>query len=99
IDEAAPAAAEARFRAILLTSLTTVAGLLPLLSETSLQAQVLIPLVTSIAGGLVSTTLLILLVVPAFYAALDEVGLTSGCAATGQAGLPVNLAYDVDPNS
>ncbi|MEL7466553.1 MAG: efflux RND transporter permease subunit [Pseudomonadota bacterium] len=93
VDEAAPAAAEARFRAILLTSLTTVAGLLPLLSETSLQAQVLIPLVTSIAGGLVSTTLLILLVVPALYAALNELGLTSGYAVTGQASLPISRAY------
>ncbi|MEO0361012.1 MAG: efflux RND transporter permease subunit, partial [Pseudomonadota bacterium] len=78
IETSAPAAAEARFRPILLTSVTTVAGLLPLLAETSLQAQVLIPLVASIAGGLISTTLLILLVVPAFYAALHEMRLTSG---------------------
>ncbi len=77
IEISAPAAAEARFRAILLTSVTTVAGLLPLLAETSLQAQVLVPLVASIAGGLISTTLLILIVVPAFYAALHELGLTS----------------------
>ncbi|MEO1686432.1 MAG: efflux RND transporter permease subunit, partial [Pseudomonadota bacterium] len=77
VSEAAPLAAMARFRAILLTSVTTVAGVLPLLAETSLQAQVLIPLVASIAGGLMSTTLLILLVVPAFYAALDDLGLAS----------------------
>lgn len=77
IETAAIAASEARFRAILLTSVTTIFGLLPLLAETSLQAQVLVPLVTSIAGGLASTTLLILLVVPAFYAALHELGLTS----------------------
>lgn len=77
IGVCAPAAAEARFRAILLTSVTTVAGLLPLLAETSLQAQVLVPLVASIAGGLTSTTLLVLFVVPAFYAALHELGLTT----------------------
>lgn len=76
VAEAAPLAAMARFRAIFLTSLTTVAGVIPLLFETSLQAQPLIPLVASIAFGLTSTTLLILLVVPAFYAVLDELGLT-----------------------
>lgn len=76
IDDCAVAAAEARFRAILLTSLTTIAGLVPLLTETSLQAQVLVPLVASIAGGMASTTLLILLVVPAFYSAMHELGWT-----------------------
>ncbi|MCI4665545.1 MAG: efflux RND transporter permease subunit [Neomegalonema sp.] len=73
----APKATKARFRAILLTSLTTVIGLLPLLFETSLQAQILIPLVISIAFGLMATTVLILFVVPAFFAVLDEFGLTS----------------------
>ena len=77
VEAAAPKAAKARFRAIFLTSLTTVAGLLPLLFETSLQAQVLIPLVTSIAFGLTTTTFLVLFVVPAFYAILDDFGLTS----------------------
>ena len=51
-EAASRRAARQRFRAILLTSLTTVAGVLPLLMETSLQAQVLIPLVTSLAFGL-----------------------------------------------
>ncbi|MEO1469794.1 MAG: efflux RND transporter permease subunit, partial [Pseudomonadota bacterium] len=77
VAEVAPEATRARFRAILLTSLTTVAGLLPLLLETSLQAQVLIPLVTSLAFGLMATTLLVLFVVPAFYAILDDLGLTT----------------------
>jgi len=67
----------ARFRAVLLTSVTTIVGLLPILSETSLQAQVLIPLVTSLAFGLISSTLLVLIVVPAFYMVLDDVGLTT----------------------
>ena len=77
VAEAAPKGAVARFRAILLTSVTTIAGVTPLLFETSLQAQVLIPLVTSIAFGLLATTLLIILVVPAFYAILDDFGMTS----------------------
>ena len=50
--EAGRQAARDRFRPIMLTSLTTLAGLLPLLSETSTQAQLLIPLVASIAFGL-----------------------------------------------
>ncbi len=77
VAEAAPKGAVARFRAILLTSVTTIAGVTPLLFETSLQAQVLIPLVTSIAFGLLATTLLIIFVVPAFYAILDDFGMTS----------------------
>ncbi|MEM8590883.1 MAG: efflux RND transporter permease subunit, partial [Pseudomonadota bacterium] len=77
VAEAAPKAALARFRAILLTSITTIVGVAPLLFETSLQAQPLVPMVASIAFGLTATTLLILLVVPAFYAVLEDLGLTS----------------------
>jgi len=58
-------AASQRFRAVLLTSLTTIAGLTPLLFETSLQAQFLIPMATSIAFGLAFATLLVLCLVPA----------------------------------
>lgn len=54
-----------RFRAVLLTSLTTIAGLTPLLFERSLQAQFLIPMAVSITFGLAFGTLLILVVVPA----------------------------------
>ena len=78
VPDAARLAARQRFRAIALTSLTTVAGLTPLLAETSLQAQVLIPLVTSLAFGLTSGTLLVLVVVPALYVILDDFGLTQG---------------------
>ena len=48
VSDIAPIASRARFRAIFLTSLTTVLGLLPMLLETSLQAQILVPLVTSL---------------------------------------------------
>ena len=74
VAEAAPLAAGARFRAILLTSLTTVVGLMPLLMETSLQAQVLVPLVTSLAFGLMATTVLVLFIVPAVYTIVDDMG-------------------------
>jgi len=77
VADIAPLGAKARFRAILLTSVTTVVGMLPLLFETSTQAQVLIPLVTSISFGLLGTTLMIVFVVPAFYTVLDDFGLTS----------------------
>ncbi len=76
IQKAASTASRERFRAVLLTSLTTIAGLIPILSETSLQAQILIPLVTSLVFGLCASTLLVLLVVPALYTILEDFGLT-----------------------
>lgn len=76
IHEAASTASRQRFRAVLLTSLTTIAGLVPLLSETSLQAQILIPLVASLVFGLMTSTLLVLLLVPALYTILEDFGFT-----------------------
>ena len=57
-------AAKSRFRPILLTSITTVAGLLPLIMESSFQAQFLIPMATSIAFGLIFGTFFILVFFP-----------------------------------
>ncbi len=68
-------AAKDRFRPIMLTSLTTLAGLLPLLTETSTQAQILIPLVASLAFGLLTATIASLFLVPAFFVFLSEVRL------------------------
>lgn len=65
-------AARDRFRPIMLTSLTTIAGLLPLLTEGSTQAQILIPLVASLAFGLFTATVASLFLVPAFFALTDE---------------------------
>lgn len=76
-DQAAREASRLRFRAVLLTSVTTIAGMLPLLSETSLQAQILIPLATSITFGLMASTLLVLLLVPALYVVVADFGLTA----------------------
>ena len=75
--DAARQASRDRFRPVLLTSVTTIAGLLPLLFERSLQAQVLIPLVTSIAFGLMASTVLILIVIPSAYAVLHDFGLST----------------------
>ena len=56
-----------RFRAIILTSLTTFVGLLPILSETSIQAQFLIPMVVSLAFGVLFATVVTLIFVPNLY--------------------------------
>ncbi|SEI59517.1 Multidrug efflux pump subunit AcrB [Allopseudospirillum japonicum] len=71
VYEAIEEAAVQRFRAVLLTSLTTIAGLAPIMLETSLQARFLIPMATSIVFGLAYGTLLILLVVPAVLVMLE----------------------------
>jgi multidrug efflux pump subunit AcrB len=75
LHEAAGQAVRDRFRAIFLTSITTIAGMLPLLSETSLQAQVLIPLVASVVFGMISSTFLLILVLPAAYAIMEDLGI------------------------
>jgi multidrug efflux pump subunit AcrB len=77
VAEAARRASRERFRAVLLTSLTTIAGLLPLLTERSTQAQVLIPLAVSIVFGLMASTVLVLIVIPSLYAIMGDLGLTS----------------------
>ena len=56
-----------RFRPVLLTSATTVAGLVPILMETSFQAQVLIPMAASLAFGLLLATVLVLVLIPTMY--------------------------------
>lgn len=61
-----------RLRAVLLTSLTTIAGLTPLLFETSVQAQFLIPMAISITFGLAFATLLILIVIPALLSIYED---------------------------
>ena len=77
VEEAARQASRQRFRAMFLTSITTIVGLLPLLLERSLQAQVFIPLVISLAFGLLAATILVIVVVPAFYAILHDFGITT----------------------
>jgi len=69
---AAKQAGRERFRPIVLTSITTVAGLMPLLLEKSLQAQILIPLATSLAFGLATATIIALFLVPSIYCILDD---------------------------
>ncbi|RUO26070.1 acriflavin resistance protein [Aliidiomarina minuta] len=62
----------ARFRAIVLTSLTTFAGLLPIVLERSLQAQMVIPMAISLAFGILFATVITLLLIPCLYLVLDD---------------------------
>ena len=66
-SEAAIDSGMTRFRAILLTSLTTFFGLLPIVLETSLEAQMIIPMAVSLAFGIVFSTLITLILVPCLY--------------------------------
>lgn len=75
VASAAVQATQDRFRAILLTSLTTVGGLSPLLFETSLQAQFLLPMAITITFGLASATLFVMVLVPALLKVGDDIGL------------------------
>jgi multidrug efflux pump subunit AcrB len=74
---AAGQASRDRFRAILVSSTTTIAGLIPLLAETSTQAQVLKPLVISVSFGLLTSTVLVLVVIPSLYVTLADFGLAN----------------------
>jgi len=65
-------AGEDRFRPIILTSLTTFVGLLPIMSETSVQAQFLIPMVTSLSFGVLFATGVTLILVPALYLIAED---------------------------
>ncbi|MBN1589560.1 MAG: efflux RND transporter permease subunit [Pirellulales bacterium] len=76
LKEALLQSGQRRFRPVLLTSLTTVAGLSPILLERSLQAQLVIPMATSLCFGLIFATVLILVLVPTMY--LVYVRLTTG---------------------
>lgn len=71
--EASVEGAKLRLRAILLTTLTTVAGLTPLMFETSFQAKFLIPMAVTLTFGLMFATLLTLLIVPALNLAFYDV--------------------------
>ncbi len=70
--EAVRSAGVARFRAILLTSLTTFAGLTPIILEKSTQAQFLIPMAVSLGFGILYATLLSLILVPVSYVILES---------------------------
>jgi multidrug efflux pump subunit AcrB len=71
--QAVMAAGRRRFRPILLTSLTTFFGLVPMMLEKSTQAQFLIPMAISLGFGVLFATGITLLLVPAFYMVLEDI--------------------------
>jgi multidrug efflux pump subunit AcrB len=89
-------AGPARFRAILLTSLTTFLGLFPMLLERSLQAQFLIPMAASLAFGILFATVITLFLVPSLYLILEDVRRlarrNNGERGASEDGVPVSAA-------
>ena len=83
LADAVRQAGVARFRPILLTSLTTFVGLVPLILEKSVQAKFLIPMATSLAFGVLFATGISLMLVPASYLVLEDLkGLFAGKASS-----------------
>jgi multidrug efflux pump subunit AcrB len=72
LRQAVQDAGSARFRAIILTSLTTFFGLLPIVLEKSLQAKMVIPMAISLAFGILFATVITLLLIPCLYLILDD---------------------------
>ncbi|WP_309385873.1 efflux RND transporter permease subunit [Cerasicoccus frondis] len=70
--EAIIQAATSRFRAILLTTLTTFGGLFPMIMETSRQARFMIPMAISLGFGILFATLIVLVLVPCLYVILED---------------------------
>ncbi len=64
-----------RFRAIMLTSLTTFFGLLPIMFEQSLQAKVIVPMAVSLAFGILFATVITLILIPSLYVLLERIKL------------------------
>ena len=73
IRQAVSQAGAQRFRAILLTSLTTFVGLAPIVLEKSLQAKIVVPMAVSLAFGILFATIITLLLIPALYVILEDV--------------------------
>jgi multidrug efflux pump subunit AcrB len=93
-------AGAARLRPILLTSLTTFFGLLPLMLETSMQAKFLIPMAVSLAYGIMFSTIVTLFLVPASYAIVEDLRrLTSGRRSTNIEGRSDDLKVESDKDT
>jgi multidrug efflux pump subunit AcrB len=82
-DEALIMAGQSRFRAILLTSITTIAGLGPLIFEKSRQAQFLIPMAISIAYGIAIATILTLIMLPLLLSVSNSIKVSIKWLKTG----------------
>ena len=92
-NDALKKAGLSRFRPILLTSLTTVAGLAPLIFEKSFQAQFLIPMAIAIAYGLIMATFLTLILLPAVLKILNQIRWIGTWLVTGK----VKTKEEIEP--
>ena len=72
--EAVVRSGKERFRAIILTSLTTAVGLMPIMLESSMQAQMLIPMAISLSFGIVFSTVITLFLIPSLYLLQEDFG-------------------------
>ncbi|MBU3022759.1 efflux RND transporter permease subunit [Aestuariibacter sp. A3R04] len=88
--DAAIQAGTQRFRAIVLTSLTTFMGLMPIVFERSLQAQIVIPMAVSLAFGILFATVITLILVPCLYLMMHDLGNFFGGKKT------TNSGYDAE---
>ena len=68
-------AGEVRFRPVMLTSLTTFVGLLPLMATTDTQSQALVPMAVSLGFGILFATMITLIIIPVNYLVFHEIGL------------------------
>ncbi|MDG1231932.1 MAG: efflux RND transporter permease subunit, partial [Pseudomonadales bacterium] len=85
ILEAVIKAGTERFRAIMLTSLTTFFGLLPILTESSLAAQMVIPMAVSLGFGILFATVITLILIPCLYVMLNDIKLAREALVSGGA--------------
>ncbi len=97
--EALMDAGRRRFRPVLLTSMTTVAGLTPILLEKSQQAQVVIPMANSLCFGLMLATTLVLFLVPTFYSMYGHAAVGTGGVRPQDVELSPSIAADGDLSS
>lgn len=101
VHDACINAGQNRIRAIILTTVTTVLGLLPLMLEQSFQARFLIPMAITISCGLISATVIILVVLPCLLTILDDVKRLAAFAwSGGETSIkPVPSAIPFDPRA
>ncbi|MBP40039.1 MAG: hypothetical protein CL726_12160 [Chloroflexi bacterium] len=76
VSSAAVKAGTERFRAIMLTSLTTFFGLLPILTESSLTAQLVVPMAVSLGFGILFATVITLVLIPCLYVILEDMKIS-----------------------
>ncbi|MCA9294456.1 MAG: efflux RND transporter permease subunit [Phycisphaerales bacterium] len=98
VFEACMATGQSRLRAVMLTTITTVLGLMPLMLEQSFQARFLIPMAITISCGLISSTVLVLLIIPALLMIGQDVKRGAAWLWTGGA-VRLNIARSERPNA